>query len=79
MQNCEGGLHRIGAEGRDCRVEFLPFDTGVFGLRCGRLIVGEEGLAGSVLRQTVAAALEDAIKHLVARMHWTCWSTVVAN
>lgn len=49
-------------------VRFLPFDTEIFGVKCGRLNINEKGLSKEALKSSLKEAKEQQIEHLVVKV-----------
>lgn len=58
----------INAEIDKILLEFLPFDTEIFGIRCGRVRIMNDAISKEGLESILEKAREQQIKHLVAKV-----------
>lgn len=52
----------------DCSIEYLPFDTEIFGIKCGKLNVKGDCLTAPAMHRILKRAKEDRFKHLVVKI-----------
>jgi GNAT superfamily N-acetyltransferase len=59
---------RMNSKSQYCFVEALPFDTEVFGFKCGRLVIQNDGIDVGLLKHVLETAVHEKFKHIVAKI-----------
>ncbi len=53
---------------RECVIKFLPFDTEIFGIKCGRVEIKNNSLSRKELKCILDETRRQQIEHLVAKV-----------